>query len=364
MKYREIEGLNKKDSFKQGIIGLVKSTGKNLLTQNIRLVPESLGEPAVLLDFLDKDFYLAFKTDGVGTKSLIAEQMALLARIKKWPTKRIVNLYSDLGIDLIASNVNDLICLGATPLALSDEVAVGNYQQFLDKDFTKGLLIGLKKGCREAKITIPCGESPTLTDVIKPKACSITGSAIGIVRPKQKAILGRNLQAGDVIFGLRARGIHTNGLSLARKIVEKLPQGYFTSFGSKTVGEELLKPTKIYTKPILEMVNNLEIHYLSNISGSAFRKISRASKPFTYIIDNLPKPPKILTALQQWGKLTDKEAYETWNMGLGMTIFAPASEEKKMKKICEKYKVGFIKLGLVAKGPKKVIIKGDSLWEY
>lgn len=364
MKYNEIEGLSKKDSFKQGIIGLVKSSGKNLLAQNIRLVPESLGEPAVLLDFINEDFYLAFKTDGVGTKSLVAETMAKVANRKKWPTKRIVNLYSGLGIDLIASNVNDLICLGATPLALSDEVAVGNYQQFLDKNFVKGLLKGLKKGCEQAEITIPCGESPTLTDVIRPNACSITGSAIGIVRPKQKAVLGQNLQAGDIIFGLKASGIQTNGLSLARKIVEKLAQGYFTPFGSKTVGEELLKPTKIYTKPILEMIKNLKIHYISNISGSAFRKISRNNKPFTYIIDSLPKPPKILTALQHWGKLTDKEAYETWNMGLGMVIFAPASEEEKMRKICRKYKTGFIKLGKVVKGPKKVIIKGGSLWEY
>ncbi|KKS78554.1 MAG: Phosphoribosylformylglycinamidine cyclo-ligase, partial [Candidatus Beckwithbacteria bacterium GW2011_GWA2_43_10] len=272
MKYANIEGLTQKDSFKQGIVGLVKSTGKNLLRSNIRIVPESLGEPAALLDFLDEDFYLAFKTDGVGTKSLIAEKMALSGRSKKWPKKRIINLYAGLGIDLIASNVNDLVCLGATPLALADEVAVGNFRRFLDQNFVKGLLKGLKKGCQEAQITIPCGESPTLTDVIKPGVCSITGSSIGIIRPKQQAIFGQKLQAGDVIYGLEAEGIHTNGLSLARKIVEKLPQGYLTPFGRKTVGEELLKPTRIYSQIILEMVKNIKIHYISNISGSAFRK--------------------------------------------------------------------------------------------
>lgn len=363
MKYSEIEGLSKKDSFKQGIIGLVKSTGKNLLSNKIRLVPESLGEPAALLDFLDEDFYLVFKTDGVGTKSLIAEAMASDAGRKRWPKKRIINLYAGLGIDLIASNVNDLICLGATPLVLSDEVAVGKYQQFLDQNFVSGLLKGLKKGCQEAQITIPCGESPTLTDVIKPGVSSITGSSIGIIRPKQKVIFGQNLQAGDIIYGLAAEGIHTNGLSLARKIVEKLPQGYFTGFGKRTVGEELLKPTQIYVKPVLEMIKNLEIHYISHISGSAFRKISRAKKPLTYKIDNLPKPPKILTALQKWGKLSDAEAYETWNMGLGMVIFAPANQEEKMLNICRKYQIGFIKLGRVESGQKKVIIKG-GLWQY
>lgn len=357
MKYSEIEGLSKKDSFKQGIVGLVKSTAKNILSQRIRIVPESLGEPAALLDFINEDFYLAFKTDGVGTKSLIAEKMAVVAKKKNWLKKRIIKLYAGLGIDLIASNVNDLVCLGATPLALSDEIAVGNFRKFLDQDFVKGLLKGLKKGCQEAQITIPCGESPTLTDVIKPGACSITGSSIGIVRPKQQVIFGQNLQAGDIIYGLKAEGIHTNGLSLARKIVEKLPQGYFTAFGKRTVGEELLKPTRIYSQVILEMVKNLEIHYLSNISGSAFRKISRAKKPFTYVIDNLPKPPKILIALQKWGKLSDGEAYETWNMGLGMAIFAPAGQEEKMLTICRKDKIGFIKLGRVESGQKKVTIK-------
>ena len=363
MKYANIEGLTKKDSFKQGIIGLVKSTGKNLLRSNIRIVPESLGEAAALLDFLDEDFYLAFKTDGVGTKSLIAETMALRARQKKWPKKRLVNLYAGLGIDLIAANVNDLVCLGATPLALADEVAVGNYQQFLDADFVSGLLKGLKKGCQEAQITIPCGESPTLTDVIKPETFSITGSSIGIIQPKQQAIFGQNLQTGDIIYGLTADGIHTNGLSLARKIVERLPQGYFTPFGRKTVGEELLKPTRIYSQIILEMVKNIKIHYISNISGSAFRKICRAKKPFTYVIDNLPKPPKILTALQKWGRLNDAEAYETWNMGVGMAIFAPFTQETKIKAICRKHKIGFIKLGRVESGQKKVIIKG-GLWQY
>ncbi len=363
MNYNEIEGLTKKDSFKQGIVGLVKSTAKNILSQRIKIVPESLGEPAALLNFLDEDFYLAFKTDGVGTKSLIAEAMASDAGRKRWQKKRIINLYAGLGIDLIASNVNDLVCLGATPLALSDEVAVGNFHKFLDPGFVSGLLKGFKKGCQEARITIPCGESPTLTDVIKPGVCSITGSSIGIIRPKQKAIFGQNLQAGDMIYGLAAEGIHTNGLSLARKIVEKLPQGYFTGFGKKTVGEELLKPTKIYSQVILEMIKKLNIHYLSHISGSAFRKIARAKKPFTYVVDNLPKPPKILIALQKWGRVSNAEAYETWNMGLGMAIFAPADQEEKMLAICRKYSAGFIKLGRVESGQKKVIIKG-GLWQY
>lgn len=363
MKYSEIEGLTKKDAFKKGIVSLVKTTAKNLLTNKIRIVPESLGEPAALLDFLKEDFYLAFKTDGVGTKSLISETMAAAAKKKQWPNSRIINLYAGLGIDLIASNVNDLICLGATPFALSDEIGVGNYHKFLDSNFVTGLLKSFKKGCDEARITIPCGESPTLTDVIKKEASSLTGSAIGMVRPKSKVILGSKLRSGDVIFGLASSGIHTNGLSLARKIVEKLPQGYFTKFGKKTVGEELLTPTRIYVRPVLEMIDRFPIHYISHISGSGFRKISRAKKPFTYVIKQLPSCPKILELLQKWGKLSEAEAYETWNMGVGMVVIAPAKTEKKMWEICRKYQISLTKMGWLEKGEKKVVIKG-GLWQY
>lgn len=357
MKYADIEGLGKKDPFKKGIVDILKPTAKLLAKQRIRILPESLGEPAVLLDLLDYDFYLAFKTDGVGTKSLIADQMANLIKKKKI-SKDISKLYSGLGIDLIASNVNDLICLGAKPIVLSDEVAAGNYKKFMEKDFIKGLYSGLKKGCLEASITIPCGESPTLVDIIDKKAVNITGSSLGIVKPKKKAILGNNLKEKDAIFSLASNGIHTNGLSLARKIVEKLPKGYFTPFGKKTIGEKLLVPTRIYVKPILEMIEkDVEIHYMSNITGSAFRKIMRNRKPFTYIIEKLPKKPKILKYLQKIANIPDSEAYETWNMGLGFVIFAPENQEKKMTKICQKYKIRLYKIGQVQKGPKQVIIE-------
>jgi len=151
-------------------------------------------------------------------------------------------------------------------------------------------------------------------------------------------------------------------LSLARKIVEKLPKSYFTLFGQQTLGEALLKPTKIYVKPILEMLDKgVEIHYMSNISGSAFKKIMRAKKELTYVIEKLPRRPRILKYLQELENIPDNEAYETWNMGLGFVVFAPENQEEKIAKICRKHKVSFYNLGRVAKGPKKVVIKSSNL---
>lgn len=359
MRYADIEGLEKKDPFKKGIIDLLKPTVKNLLKSRIHVLPESLGEPAALLDFLDYDFYLAFKTDGVGTKSLIADTMAgIIRQRKKWSKRSVMKLYSGLGIDLTATNVNDLICLGARPIALTDEVAAGNYPKFLDQDFIKGLYAGLKKGCLEAGITVPCGESPTLVDIIDSEAISMTGSSLGIIKPKEKVIFGQNLRAGDLIYGLASSGIHTNGLMLARKIIEKLTKGYFTPFGKKTIGEELLKPTRIYVKPVMAMLKRgVEIHYMSHISGGAFRKIMRAKKPFTYVIEKLPRKPKVLKYLQELENIPDNEAYKTWNMGIGFVIFAPENQGKKIARVCQKYKINLYMLGEVQKGSKKVVIK-------
>jgi len=351
MRYSDFVDYSKLDPFKRKIVSYLGSTFKNISPLGIRLVRESIGEPAALLDFLDDDFMLAFKSDGVGTKNRIADQM-----IKKEGGAK--KLYSGFGIDLIAVNANDLICLGARPIALSDEIASGDSSWFEKKDQVAGLLSGLKRGCRQAGVTIPCGETPTLVDIIYPDAVNITGSMIGIVRPKSKVILGRELKAGDLIYGLASNGIHANGLTLARKIVEKLPRTYFTKFGRKTIGEELLRPTRIYVKPVLEMIDRgVEAHYLSNITGSGFRKIMRAKRSFTYLINRLPRKLKVFSFLQEKGQVSDFEAYQTWNMGVGFVIFAPRSEEKKIAKIGQKHRIGVYKLGEVRRGPRRVVIK-------
>lgn len=362
MRYSDIEGLSKKDPFKKGFAQVLKKTGKNLVPNGFRIVPQSIGEPASLIDFMKYDFYLAFKTDGVGTKSLIADTMKDEIRKINLKSPQVSSLYSGLGIDLIASNINDMLCLGATPIALSDEIAAGNYQIFTDDEVVSGLYQGLTEGCRQAGITIPSGESPTLIDIVRRNGISMTGSAIGIVRPRSKVILGDKLTAGDGIFGFLSSGIHTNGLSLARKLVEKLPHGYFTPFGRKTLGEELLTPTKIYAKTILSLLKEkVDIHYMTHISGGSFTKIMRAKRPFTYVINNLPPVPKVIVYLGKLGKLPNYELYQTWNMGVGFVIFAPLSQSAKINRIAQKTHTPVILLGSVEKGTKKVIIREKNI---
>lgn len=359
MRYADFVDYSTLDPFKRRIINALGPTWANIEGLGVRVVPESLGQPAALLDFVDYDFMLAFKSDCVGTKGHIADKMLAAG----W-SGDVASLYSGLGVDLIAHNANDLICVGAAPLALSDEIGSGRSEWFAEEARVTGLLEGLRRGCDEAGITIPCGETPTLPDVINPETAYITGSMIGIVRPKERACWGQSLQAGDVIFGLASSGIHANGLTLARRITERLPQGYLTPFGGSaatggdwTLGQELLTPMQIYVKPVLEMFEaGVELHYLSNITGSGWRKVMRCRYPFTYVIESLPEPQHIFHFLQEQGEINDYEAYQTWNMGVGFCLYAPEREAETIEGICAEYGISVMRLGRVEEGEKRVIL--------
>ncbi|MEA3345219.1 MAG: AIR synthase-related protein [Chloroflexota bacterium] len=357
MRYADFVDYSTLDPFKRRVIETLEPTLSKTERLGVRVVAESLGEPAALLDFMDDDFMLAFKSDGVGTKGCIADDMVRAG----WEGD-VADLYSGLGVDLIAMNANDLICVGATPLVLSDEIGSGRSEWFADEARVAGLLQGLRRGCDEAGITIPCGETPTLPDVINPDTANITGSMIGIVRPKERARWGQALECGDVIFGLASSGIHSNGLTLTRRIAERLPQGYFTPFTTPgdhwTLGQELLTPTRIYVQPVLEMFEaGVELHYLSNISGSGWRKVMRCRYPFTYVIERLPEPPPIFRFLQERGEVSDYEAYQTWNMGMGFCLYAPEGEAEAIEGICAEHGISVMRLGHVEEGKKRVMMR-------
>jgi phosphoribosylformylglycinamidine cyclo-ligase len=349
MRYADFVDYSTLDPFKERIVEALGPTWTNINPLGIRLIPESLGQPAVLLDFLNYDFALAFKNDCVGTKGYIADKMVA----EGWDGD-VASLYSGLGVDVVANNANDIICMGATPIALSDEIGSGRSEWFADEARVTGLLEGLRRGCDETGITIPCGETPTLPDVVNPQTSYITGSMIGIVRPKERACWGQDLQEGDVIFGLPSSGLHSNGLTLGRRIVERWPQGYFTVFGDWTVGQELLTPTKTYVAPVLEA--GVEMHYLSNITGSGWRKVMRCRYPFTYVLESLPEPPHIFRVLQQEGGISDHEAYQTWNMGVGFCLYAPARESAAISAICADHGMSVVQMGHVEKGERRVVI--------
>jgi len=295
-----------------------------------------IGHYAGLIDMGDK--VLALHVDGVGTKTLIAEEM------KKYDT---------VGIDCVAMCVNDLICMGAEPVSLVDYLAMEKTDENKIEEIIKGLVAGAK----EAGVSIVGGETAIMPDVVK--GFDLSAMSIGVVE-KGKVITGEKMRVGDIVIGLESSGIHSNGLTLARKVLlskykvtDNIPEL------KRTLGEELLEPTRIYVKAILEILKKCEVHGLANITGGSFSKLMRIGKKAAvgFNLDNLPEPHPIFKLIQKEGRITDKEMYRTFNMGIGFCICSPESELKKISDVCSKNGIKSQVVGKVIDKPV-VLVKG------
>ncbi len=263
-----------------------------------------IGHYAGLLDM--GSFALAMTTDGVGSKVLIANA------IKKWDT---------VGIDCIAMNVNDLYAIGAEPIAFVDYLAV----EKVDPERAAQIAIGLRRGAELSNMTIVGGETASLPEIIK--GFDLAGTAIGVV-DKDKVVTGEKVRVGDVLVGVPSDGLHSNGYTLARRIVAESKFTYNDKMpgGKKTIGEELLTPTRIYAE-IVELVAKCDVHGLAHITGSGLLKLRRITSLGFEITDPL-EPQPIFRFLQEQGGVEDAEMYKTFNMGMGFVIVVPESDVK------------------------------------
>ena len=362
MKYSDYVDYSKLNPFKRLAISLFSETFSHPERLGIKVVKETLGEPAVAFDFIDYDFMLGFNVEGLGTKSLIADEM--YAKMAVGEAVNGSRFYKGLGQDNIAMSVNDLIAIGAEPFAYGDILSTGDSGYLDDESRMESLLQGFKKGADLSGTALPLGETPTLKDVIYPEAVDLAGASIGIIRPKSHLVYGRDLEAGDALFCLESSGMHSNGVTLARKIVESSPDRYFTEIeGGRIIGEAILEPTHIYAKPVIEMLRKgVKVKYLAPITGHSMRKIMRPKKEFTYRITSLPDPPVVFKALRKIAldvgtQITDYEAYQTWNMGIGFVVMAPRKDSNDIHSICEAFGIGCQEIGKVEDGPKRVIIE-------
>ncbi|MBS3816203.1 MAG: phosphoribosylformylglycinamidine cyclo-ligase [Candidatus Thermoplasmatota archaeon] len=258
-----------------------------------------------LVDF--GDFALSLCTDGVGTKLLVANKM------EKWDT---------IGIDCIAMNVNDTICQGAEPIAFVDYLAI----EETDAELTKEIGKGLQKGAEMSNMTIIGGETATLGDIIE--GFDIAGTALGYVK-KDEVIDGSNVKPGDKIIGIPSSGIHSNGLTLARKIVKRSEFDYEDEAEFGVIGEELLEPTKIYVETVMKVLEEHEIKGAANITGGGLKNVSRINDSYRYVIEEPIEPQPIFEFLQEEGSVKDEEMYRTFNMGMGfcMVTSSEAAED-------------------------------------
>jgi len=253
---------------------------------------------------------IAMHTDGVGTKVLIA-QMA--------------RRFDTVGIDCIAMNVNDVICVGAEPIAFVDYIAVRKANERLVNELVKGLV----EGARQANVAIVGGETAVMPDVITgyEQEFDLNGTVIGMA-DKDKLVLGDKIAYDDIIVGVESNGLHSNGYSLVRKVLlrkYKIKQR-ISELGS-TLADELLRPTRICVKPVMEILKSTEVHGLAHITGGAFTKLTRLTNKFGFELDEMPEPQPIFKLIQKHAKIDDKEMYGTFNMGIGFCVIVPKGSE-------------------------------------
>ena len=274
---------------------------------------------------------LATHTDGVGTKVLIANSM------KKYDT---------IGIDCIAMNVNDIICIGATPISFVDYIAANKNNESIFKKIVSGLV----KGAKKATVPIVGGETAIMPDLFEEKnfAFDLAGMVVGLVS-KKEIILGNKIKKGDVIIGANSTGIHSNGYTLARKALLTKYSVKDRVKGVGTIGDTLLTPTEIYVKPVLEAIQTCKINGLAHITGGSFTKLLRLKK-IGYEIDSLPKTPRIMQLIEQQG-VKQEEMYKTFNMGIGFCIISPKDQVSKIQGIFRRHKIKSQEIGQITSKP-------------
>lgn len=292
-----------------------------------------IGHFAGLIEF--GDYALALCTDGVGSKLEIAN------KTKKWDT---------VGIDCVAMNVNDALCVGAEPLAFVDYLAVEDP----NPEIAREIGVGLAEGSRQANISLIGGETATLPGIVH--GFDLAGTCLAYAK-KDKLIPGKDIQAGDVLIGLASSGIHSNGYTLVRKVIEGGKLDYNQpwpgdDYPGMTIGEVLLIPTRIYVKEIMELLKSeVPVHGLSHITGSGLRKLRRIHPEVQFNIDNPLDVPPVFKFIQELGGIENHEMYSTFNMGMGFFIVVPEhAAEEAMKILGKNVNYPFKIVGRVSEG--------------
>jgi phosphoribosylformylglycinamidine cyclo-ligase len=254
---------------------------------------------------------IAICTDGVGSKTIIADMM---------------RKYDTIGIDCVAMNVNDMICVGAEPLSLVDYIALHE----TDAAMLDAVAVGLVEGARQARVSISGGETAQLKDIVT--GFDLVGMAVGRV-PLDRVISGKDVREGDVVIGVRSNGVHSNGLTLARRAFFAGANNYridhkFADL-DVPIGEELLKPTHIYVPEALEILERVpNVKALANMTSDGLLNLVRVAAPVGFVIDRLIEPHPIFRLIQSHAGVEDPEMYEVFNMGIGFCyVVAPSDAD-------------------------------------
>jgi phosphoribosylformylglycinamidine cyclo-ligase len=347
-------GVNyqKLDIIKKTAQNAALETKVNLEKNGFSEISETRGESAFV--WQQGDILMASVIEGLGTKNLVADAMYKLTG---------KSYYDVIAQDTVATVINDLISVGAKPLVMHAYWALGESGLLEDKNLMTDLINGWKEACDLAGVTWGGGETPTLKGIVEENVIEFGGSAVGMISSKKNLIIDKKLTAGDRIILIKSNGVNANGISLSRAIAEKLPQGYKTELkNGQNYGEALLTKSNIYAKLVQDLLENeVDIHYISNITGHGLRKIMRGRPEFTYLVEKIFEPQEVFNFIQENAGLDDLEMYQTYNMGMDYAIFISGKDVQKTLQIVKENKFEAIDAGEVQTGEKQVIIKPKNL---
>ncbi len=280
---------------------------------------------------IDERRGIAFGADGVGTKMVLAERMGR---------------FETIGIDCIAMNVNDLVCVGAEPIALVDTILCRD----ADADVIGAIGEGLRAGAELSGIEIPGGEIAQVGDVVG--GWELSGSSIGLV-DLDAIVTGAAIQPGDALIGLPSSGLHSNGYTLARRALDAIP--LTDERLGRPLGEVLLEPTTIYVRAVLELLaTDLDVHGLAHITGDGLNNLLRLSRTVGYeLAEPLPVPP-VFDLIAAAGVVSDEEMYEVFNMGLGFVVVVPEAHAGAAAELLAAHHEGTRQIGTVTAAAGRV----------
>jgi phosphoribosylformylglycinamidine cyclo-ligase len=342
------------DAGKRQALNAALATSGLLKLQGGRALDESRGETAFVFEFAERT--LAFVLEGLGTKSMIARQLE---------DHLGYDVYGDVGYDTVAAIVNDLCCVGATPLVVSAYFVTGSSVWYEHPERQAALVQGWQEACECSGATWGGGESPSLPGLVARDEIELAGSAVGAVPAGQSPILGAKLTSGDEIVFVASNGLHANGSSLARKIAMELPDKYATLLPSgRSFGKALLDRSAMYVPLVAELITGgLDVHYFSHITGHGFQKLMRARQAFTYRITRLPDVPEVLDFMVRQAEMSPTEAYSTFNMGCGFAIYCRVGHGEEVVRAANRVGLDAIVAGAVEDGPRRIILPNDVVFE-
>ena len=293
-----------------------------------------------------KEPVLVSSTDGVGTKIRFAV---------------LLNEHRQIGQDCVAMSVNDVVAQGARPLFFLDYIAVGK----LDHDHIESIIHGISEACEASGCALIGGETSEMSSFYGDGNYDLAGFAVGIV-DRERCVTGETIEAGDIVLGLPSSGLHSNGYSLVRRIVlehKQIPLDTYIDVLGRTIGEEVLEPTKLYVKPILPLLEENLVKGMAHITGGSFYdNIPRILPKGLGVMINSDAWPvlPIFRLLQEWGHVESKEMYHIFNMGIGMVLVVKPELVERVVEVLETEHEKVYSIGIVTEGDGEVTIVGEA----